>query len=79
MIDWNGIQILESRGLTFWRLQKNPNKPEMNTPWSRDIKDLINNIKELECSQNKEKMQHRKKDDKYFKKLKELSKDKVSK
>jgi len=49
------------------------------TPY-RFINDIIFDYKYLrESSPSKEKMQHRKKDDKYFKKLKELSKDKASK
>lgn len=48
MIDWNKIEVMEDAGITFWRLQKNPNKPEKNAPWSRDIKDLIKTIMEIE-------------------------------
>jgi len=45
MIDWNEIQILEDGGLTFWKRKK-------DNSWSRDIKDLINNIQELEAQTN---------------------------
>jgi len=41
MIDWSEIQILEDGGLTFW-------KRKGDNSWSRDIKDLIKNIKEVE-------------------------------
>jgi len=57
MINWDKIEILEDEGITFWRLQKNPNKPEMNAPWSRDIKDLIETIKKLEDKKQEEEKQ----------------------
>jgi len=41
MINWSEIEILEDGGFTFW-------KRKSDNAWSRDIKDLIENIKELE-------------------------------
>jgi len=47
MIDWSEIEILEDGGLTFW-------KRKGDNSWSRDIKDLIYNLKELEKNYHSE-------------------------